>query len=530
MNSKKYSEAIQFAAVAHEGAYRKGTKIPYITHVVEAGLIAMSLTEDEDTIVAAILHDIVEDTSYELTDIEKQFGSRVAELVSYESEDKMKDIPAEDSWKIRKEEFLNHLSGAPIEAKIICLADKLSNIRMSVKTHAKLGDDMWLVFNQKDKKMQEWYYRSIYEKIPELSDTEAYKEYVTCCDEVFGQQTVSIPTRRYYPGMGQVMYDPLVPDYARMNGLVDFVSDELDDISRFFDDLRIAGNLTLPYVFLSDKVIYRSYGKLSEADLIDALEKYAKTMKKTEMYEYFMELIKTIIQNLEMDISENKDSEKSEASWSEFIPTLIGAERMVELEGSEEDKEVLIGIIDILSMRKVDNVLLLGEYLPDRHQIMIYYNAIEREVNRIVKPDMDFYAKLSSVIAHEYFHAMHHAMVPGHILWNNSSYRGIKGYQKREITEALADFFSVLWCYNEAKDKKGFLFMDVARERFDSWKKYLYSAWPYSKALYLMKNPVDKRIPLDLDDGSIRNGCDALLPVFETSVHDIVRSYELLRG
>ena len=530
MNSKKYSEAIQFAAVAHEGAYRKGTKIPYITHVVEAGLIAMALTEDEDTIVAAILHDIVEDTTYELTDIEKQFGSRVAKLVSYESEDKMKDIPAEDSWKIRKEAFLNHLSDAQLEAKIICLADKLSNIRMSVKTHAELGDDMWLVFNQKDKKMQEWYYRSIYEKLPELSDTEAYKEYVTCCDEVFGQQKTSNLPRRYYSGMGQVMYDPFVPDYARINGLVDFVSDELNGISHFFDDLRIAGNLVYPYVFLSDKVIYRTYGKLSEADLIEALEGYAKTMKKTDMYGYFMEIIKTIVQDLKINISENKENEKSESSFPEFIPTLTDAERMVELEGSEEDKKVLADIINFLSMRRVDNILLLGEYLPDRHQIMIYYNAIEREVNRIIKPNMDFYAKLSSVIAHEYFHAMHYAMAPGCILWNNSSYRGIKGYQKKEIIESLADFFSVLWCYNEAKDKKDFLFMDVARERFDSWKKYLYSAWPYSKALYLIRDSVDKRIPVDLDDEAIRNGCNALLPVFETSVHNIVKSYELLRG
>ena len=243
-----------------------------------------------------------------------------------------------------------------------------------------------------------------------------------------------------------------------------------------------------------------------------------------------MEIIKTIVQDLKINISENKENEKSESSCPEFIPTLTDAERMVELEGSEEDKKVLADIINFLSMRRVDNILLLGEYLPDRHQIMIYYNAIEREVNRIIKPNMDFYAKLSSVIAHEYFHAMHYAMAPGYILWNNSSYRGIKGYQKKEIIESLADFFSVLWCYNEAKDKKDFLFMDVARERFDSWKKYLYSAWPYSKALYLIRDSVDKRIPMYLDDEAIRNGCNALLPVFETSVHNIVKSYELLRG
>ena len=187
MNSKIIVEAIQFAAIAHDGTYRKGTRIPYITHVIEAGLIAMSLTDDEETIIAAILHDIVEDTSFELIDIEKQFGSRVAELVSYESEDKMQHIPASESWKIRKKAFLNHLKDAPLEVKIICLSDKLSNMRMSIKTYDEKGDEMWLVFNQKDKKEQEWYYRNIYINMPELKNTSAFNEYVNACDYVFGK-------------------------------------------------------------------------------------------------------------------------------------------------------------------------------------------------------------------------------------------------------------------------------------------------------------------------------------------------------
>jgi myo-inositol-1(or 4)-monophosphatase len=188
MDMKRYAEAIEFAAIAHDGAYRKGTKIPYITHVVEAGLIAMTMTDDDNTIIAAILHDVVEDTSYELADIESRFGSEVAELVSYESEDKMRDIPAADSWKMRKEAFLAHLESVPLKAKIICLSDKLSNMRRSAITYLEKGDDMWLDFNQKDKNEQEWYYRSICEKIPELADTDAYKEYVKCCDEVFGRK------------------------------------------------------------------------------------------------------------------------------------------------------------------------------------------------------------------------------------------------------------------------------------------------------------------------------------------------------
>lgn len=177
--------AMCFAEHAHNGATRKGTKIPYIMHPIEAGMITMSLTDDVSVVVAAILHDVVEDTKYDLGDIEQRFGPDIAQLVSYESEDKMHDIPAANSWKLRKETFLKHLENAPLEAKIICLADKVSNMRLSAKTFKSKGDAMWQAFNQKDKSEQEWYYRSIYERISELENTDAYKEYVKLCDMVF---------------------------------------------------------------------------------------------------------------------------------------------------------------------------------------------------------------------------------------------------------------------------------------------------------------------------------------------------------
>jgi myo-inositol-1(or 4)-monophosphatase len=163
----------------------KSPDIPYITHPIEAGLIAMTMSDDPDVAVAAILHDVVEDTPYSEMDIEQGFGTKVAELVAHESEDKMRHMPAEDSWKRRKEAFLEHLKEAPLEAKIICLADKLSNMRLTAKEHREKGDAMWLNFNQKDKKEQEWYYRSIYKNISELEGTEAYQEYIKLCDKVF---------------------------------------------------------------------------------------------------------------------------------------------------------------------------------------------------------------------------------------------------------------------------------------------------------------------------------------------------------
>ncbi len=79
-------KAIQFAAIAHEGQYRKGTNIPYIIHPVSVGFLLQSIGCDEEVIVAGLLHDTVEDTDTELDDIKREFGERVASLVFSASE------------------------------------------------------------------------------------------------------------------------------------------------------------------------------------------------------------------------------------------------------------------------------------------------------------------------------------------------------------------------------------------------------------------------------------------------------------
>ena len=81
-------EAAEFAAKAHEGAVRKGSQIPYITHPLETAVIVSLMTEDEEVIAAALLHDVIEDAGIKKEEIEARFGSRVAELVADETEDK----------------------------------------------------------------------------------------------------------------------------------------------------------------------------------------------------------------------------------------------------------------------------------------------------------------------------------------------------------------------------------------------------------------------------------------------------------
>ena len=180
--------AIRFAAKAHKGTFRKGSGLPYIAHPMEVMEITSGMTKDADVIAASALHDVVEDTPISLEELESTFGTRIANLVHLESENKREDMPKDASWKIRKQENLNREKNAPTEAKMIMLADKISNMRATVRDYRKNGRAVWQKFNMKDEKEQEWYYRSVAEVLSELSDLPQYREYIKMLDEVFGEK------------------------------------------------------------------------------------------------------------------------------------------------------------------------------------------------------------------------------------------------------------------------------------------------------------------------------------------------------
>lgn len=178
--------AIQFATFAHSGTKRKGKERPYILHPIETMAIVASLTEDNDVIAAAVLHDVVEDTKITADVIEREFGAKVKALVMAESEDKLTELPSDASWKLRKQATIDHLKGLCREAKLICLGDKLSNIREIGRDYQLLGDDLWDRFNQKDKNEHAWYYRSICDVLEEeFGDISEIKEYRQLLDVIF---------------------------------------------------------------------------------------------------------------------------------------------------------------------------------------------------------------------------------------------------------------------------------------------------------------------------------------------------------
>lgn len=181
--------AIHFVTDAMAGKFRKGARTPAVFHSLEAGAVAATLTDDPEIISAALLHDVVEDTSVTEELLRQQFPPRTVQLVLSETEDKRRDVPPWDSWKIRKLEAIRLLQNTDdIGVKILFLSDKLSNIRSIIVSQASEGDILWQKFNNKNPEDHHWYYRSIADSLTELNGSAAYMEYDRLIKQVFNEE------------------------------------------------------------------------------------------------------------------------------------------------------------------------------------------------------------------------------------------------------------------------------------------------------------------------------------------------------
>ena len=156
------------AAKAHEdqGQHRKGSGIPYIIHPVGVMMIASNATEDEDTLIACLMHDVLEDVDakiYSESDMRRDFGDNVVAIV--------KDVTKNDdisNWKERSLAYLDHLKNkASDEAIIVSTSDKIHNLQSIIADYKEKGDELWSVFTTNSAADQLWWYESILEVVTE---------------------------------------------------------------------------------------------------------------------------------------------------------------------------------------------------------------------------------------------------------------------------------------------------------------------------------------------------------------------------
>ena len=185
LNTAVLDRAIVFAVKAHSGTERRGKGYPYIVHPLEAVEIVATMTNDQELLAAAALHDTVEDTDVTVEQIREEFGDRIADLVASESDTFEEGVSEEDSWHARKQAAIDRLAKAGREAKMVALGDKLSNMRAIARDYAVQGDALWNLFHAKDPKDHEWHYRGLADALRDLEDTFAYKEFESLINQVF---------------------------------------------------------------------------------------------------------------------------------------------------------------------------------------------------------------------------------------------------------------------------------------------------------------------------------------------------------
>lgn len=135
MYSYRIEQAIRASAVLHRDQLRKGSMpFPYITHLVATSYTLLDYTDDEDVIIAALLHDTLEDTDYTVAELREDFGERVCKFVEAVTEPKS-EAGEKLSWRGRKKAYLKQLKEAPQESLLVAAADKIHNFRTIVEDY-----------------------------------------------------------------------------------------------------------------------------------------------------------------------------------------------------------------------------------------------------------------------------------------------------------------------------------------------------------------------------------------------------------
>lgn len=163
---KKYYEALSFAANLHDGQTRKGSGIPYLTHLMTVSSYVFEFGGSVDQAIAGLLHDAIEDQGDKtnLQEIEKLFGDEVSRIVKACTD--TESIP-KPPWKERKAAYLNQLKNKDHVLKLVIACDKLHNAQCIVRDVTLYGDEVWRRFGAKPPEIL-WYYEGITEGLNDL--------------------------------------------------------------------------------------------------------------------------------------------------------------------------------------------------------------------------------------------------------------------------------------------------------------------------------------------------------------------------
>ncbi len=177
----RFERAVALALGVHRTQPRKGTRIPYVAHLLGVASLVLEDGGSEDEAIAALLHDAVEDGGGApmLEQIRTTFGTEVADIVSGTSDT---DEDPKPPWRERKERYIAHLRDAEPSVIRVSLADKLHNARAITRDLSTHGEELWRRF--KPESDQLWYYRTLATVFRDISKSPMAAELEREVDEI----------------------------------------------------------------------------------------------------------------------------------------------------------------------------------------------------------------------------------------------------------------------------------------------------------------------------------------------------------
>jgi GTP pyrophosphokinase len=174
MLSQRFTAALTYATQLHANQVRKGSGVPYITHLLGVASIALEYGANEDEAIATLLHDAIEDQGGAATreEIRRSFGDTVTAIVDGCTD--AETIP-KPPWRQRKEAYIAHIPVASPSVLLVSAADKLHNARSILKDYRILGEVVWKHFKG-GKEGTLWYYRALVEAFRQTESTPLIEE------------------------------------------------------------------------------------------------------------------------------------------------------------------------------------------------------------------------------------------------------------------------------------------------------------------------------------------------------------------
>ena len=175
--TERFTEAVKLAVQLHRDQVRKGSDVPYISHLLRVAGMVLEFGADEDTTIAAMLHDAVEDQGGTATArlIREQFGERVERFVLGCSDSVTDTGQPKPPWRERKESKIAAIQDLDPETRLITACDKLDNLRSTVNAYPVVGPNLWKRFSG-GREGTLWYYRSMINALRDAGDCPLWEE------------------------------------------------------------------------------------------------------------------------------------------------------------------------------------------------------------------------------------------------------------------------------------------------------------------------------------------------------------------